>query len=95
MELTLGIPHGLAVLNGIYYETLLAHKLGLCDQNYLTKWQNEVSKLVDVCPTLTESMLNATLQDKKNDNQLVTFVLPNKFERIQLPLAQLKDLLLK
>lgn len=95
MELTLGIPHGLAVLNGIYYETLLAHKLGLCDKNYLTKWQNEVSKLVDVCPTLTDSMLDATLQDKKNDNQLVTFVLPNKFERIQLPLAQLKDLLLK
>ena len=94
MELTLGISHGLAVINGIYYETLLAYKLGLCDQNYLNKWQKEATKLTNICPTLTESMLNATLQDKKNNNDLVTFVLPNKFERVQLPLSQLKDLLL-
>ncbi len=94
MELTLDIPHGLAVINGIYYETLLAYKLGLCDQNYLNKWQNEATKLTNICPTLTETMLDATLQDKKNDNDLVTFVLPNKFERVQLPLSQLKDLLL-
>ncbi len=95
MELTLGISHGLAVINGIYYETLLAYKLGLCDKDYLTKWQSEATKLANICPTLTETMLNATLQDKKNDNDLVTFVLPNKFERVQLPLSQLKDLLLK
>ena len=94
MELTLGIPHGLAVINGIYYETLLAYKLGLCDQNYLNKWQKEATKLTNICPTLTESMLDATLQDKKNDNDLVTFVLPNKFERVQLSLEQLKNLLL-
>ena len=95
MELTLGIPHGLAVINGIYYETLLAYKLGLCDKNYLNKWQKEATKLTNICPTLTETMLDATLQDKKNDNDLVTFVLPNKFESVQLPLSQLKDLLLK
>ena len=94
MELTLGIPHGLAVINGIYYETLLAYKLGLCDQNYLNKWQKEATKLTNICPTLTETMLDATLQDKKNDNDLVTFVLPNKFERVQLSLEQLKNLLL-
>ena len=94
MELTLGIPHGLAVINGIYYETLLAYKLGLCDQNYLNKWQKEATKLTNICPTLTETMLDATLQDKKNDNDLVTFVLPNKFERVQLSLEQVKNLLL-
>ena len=94
MELTLGIPHGLAVLNGIYYETLLAHKLGFCTKEYLDKWQNEVTKIANVCPTLTETMLDCTIYDKKNDNDLITFSFPCKYGRTQLPLEQLKDLLL-
>ena len=94
MELTLDISHGLAVINGIYYETLLAYKLGLCDKEYLGKWQGEAKKLADICPTLTEKMLDLTVQDKKNDNDLVTFILPTKFEKIQLPLEQVKSLLL-
>ncbi len=94
MELTLGIPHGLAVLNGIYYETQLANKLGLCDQTYCKKWQSEVQKLIDVCPSLTSSMLDVTINDKKNDNNLVTFVLPSDFSKIQLPLDEVKRLLL-
>ena len=94
MELTLGIPHGLAVLNGIYYETLLAYKLGLCDKSYLDKWQAEVCKLTNVCPALTPTMLQATLQDKKNDNNLITFRLPCKFDRVQLSLDELNNLLL-
>ena len=94
MELELGIPHGLAVLNGIYYETLLAYKLGLCNKDYLTKWQGEVTKLVDVCPTLTQSILNNTIHDKKNQTDLITFRLPNKFESVQLSLDELKGLLI-
>ena len=95
MELALGIPHGLAVLNGIYYETLIAHKLGLCDQDYCQKWQKEALRLVGEIFPLTNAMLDLTLQDKKNDNDLVTFVLPRKFyEKVQLPLYQVKQLLL-
>lgn len=94
MELTLGIPHGLAVLNGIYYETLLAHKLGFCNKQYLEKWQGEVTKIANVCPALTETMLNYTIYDKKNDNDLITFSFPCKYGRTQLPLDQVKRLLL-
>ena len=94
MELDLHIPHGLAVLNGIYYETLLAYKLGLCDKDYLTKWQGEVTKLVDGCLTLTESILDNTIHDKKNQSELITFRLPSKFESVQLPLSEVKRLLL-
>ena len=95
MELALAIPHGLAVLNGIYYETLLATKLGLCSNDYCQKWQQEVTKLVGDIAPLTSEMLDLTLQDKKNDNNLVTFVLPRKFyEPVQLPLEQVKNLLL-
>ena len=95
MELALGIPHGVAVLNGIYYETLLAHKLGLCDQDYCQKWQKEVLKLVSNIAPLSSTMLDLTLQDKKNDDELVAFVLPRKFyEQVKLPLDQVKRLLL-
>lgn len=93
MELSLNLPHGLAVLNGIYYETILAQKLELCTMNYATKWKSEVTKLANISP-LTDDILNNTLQDKKNDNDLVTFVLPCDFSRTQLSLDQLKQLLL-
>lgn len=93
MELSLNLPHGLAVLNGIYYETILAQKLALCTQAYATKWITEVSKLAKISP-LTEDILNDTLHDKKNDNNLVTFLLPCDFSRTQLSLDQLKKLLL-
>lgn len=93
MELSLNLPHGLAVLNGIYYETILAQKLELCTTDYATKWTSEVTKLANISP-LTDDILNNTLQDKKNDNDLVTFVLPCDFSRTQLSLDQLKQLLL-
>lgn len=93
MELSLNLPHGLAVLNGIYYETILAQKLELCTMNYATKWTSEVTKLANISP-LTDDILNNTLQDKKNDNDLVTFVLPCDFLRTQLSLDHLKQLLL-
>ncbi len=94
MELSLSIPHGLAVLNGIYYETFLAYKLGLCDKNYLTKWQKQVADVACICTDLTEEIISQTVNDKKNDNDLVTFVLPPHFDRVQLSLDQLKQLLL-
>lgn len=93
MELSLNLPHGLAVLNGIYYETILAQKLELCTTDYATKWTSEVIKLANISP-LTDDILNNTLQDKKNDNDLVTFVLPCDFSRTQLSSDQLKQLLL-
>ncbi len=94
MELSLDIPHGLSVISGIYYETLLAHNLGLCDKNYLQKWQGECQKLANICPCLTDSMLDLCLNDKKNDTNQIAFVLPTTFQRVTLPLQQVKQLLL-
>ncbi len=94
MELTLGIPHGLAVLNGIYFETELAKKLELCTQQYADFWQSEVQKLCNVAPCLTPSMLDLTLTDKKNNGDDVCFVLPDTFKEVFVPLERVKQLLL-
>ncbi len=34
MELSLRLSHGVAVANGLYYETLLACKMGKCGETY-------------------------------------------------------------
>ena len=92
MELSLGIPHGVAVVNGIRYETALAAKLGLCTEQYAEFWQGETNGF-DIYP-LTEQMLELTVQDKKNVEGAVGFVLPTSFEKVLLPLDKLKKLLL-
>lgn len=92
MELSLGIPHGVAVANGIRYETALAAKLGLCTGRYAEFWQGETNGF-DIYP-LTEQMLELTVQDKKNADGAVGFVLPTSFEKVLLPLDKLKKLLL-
>lgn len=77
LELYYGIPHGIAVANGIFYETELAYCLGRCGLDYKTKWQNEVQKTFPVY-SLTEQVLNLTVHDKKNCNQSICFVLPSE-----------------
>lgn len=78
LELSLGIPHGAAVANGIYYETALAHKLGKCDDNYLNKWTDEVTKRFVIYP-LSAEILRLTVTDKKNSGNGVIFMLPDNF----------------
>lgn len=92
MELYYGLPHGYAVANGIYYETLLARKLGKCDSEYSDKWTGVAKEQFEIKP-LNDRILNATLNDKKNGNNAVCFVLPPDFEQVYVTLTRLKDLL--
>lgn len=95
MELSLNVAHGVAVANGIYYETELAARLGLCDRSYAETWKEEVRKRFPVYP-LTEKMLGLTLQDKKNFGgacgENVGFVLPTDFTLRSIPFSQLTAL---
>lgn len=93
MELSLGISHGIAVANGIYYETLLSCKLGLCSCKYSDKWREEIFRQFEIFPVA--EVLPLTLQDKKNIGNDVSFVLPPAFETVRIPYEQINELLLK
>lgn len=93
VELNYNLPHGFAVANGLYYETLLAFKLKLCSEAYSVKWQNEIEKNFKLYP-LTDEILDLTANDKKNANGKVGFVLPCEFKTSYLTLEQIKKLLL-
>ena len=93
LELSLGISHGVAVANGIYYETLLSTKLGRCNQAYFDEWGGKITQKFKIYP-LTKEILALTLHDKKNADSKVGFVLPNKFDEVLLSLDEIEGLLL-
>ncbi len=95
LELYYKLSHGVAVANGLYYETLLAHKLELCSLEYLNKWQAEIKSRFEIVD-LSREVLKLTAQDKKNQNGLVCFVLPTgeKFSFEYISLQQAESLLL-
>ena len=93
LELSCDIAHGVAVANGIYYETQLAFKLGKCDKAYADKWMGAVAAKFKIYP-LTKEILALTLHDKKNANGKVCFVLPNKFDETYLTLEKIEETLL-
>ena len=94
LELTYGIPHGVAVANGIYYETLLALRLGKCAQAYADKWMGEVKDNFQNIYPLNKKIVSLMLQDKKNADGKVCFVLPEAFEKEYLTLEKVEELLL-
>lgn len=75
MELRFKLSHGEAVANGLYYETLIAKKLGLVGCDYLNKWQKEIEKHF-VLHALTTDVLAVAKNDKKNAYGKICFVLP-------------------
>ena len=93
LELACAIPHGVAVANGIYYETRLATKLEICDKSFADKWTREVAAKFTIYP-LTKEILSTTLQDKKNVGGKVCFVLPDVFEQVYLTIEEVEELLL-
>lgn len=93
LELSYDIPHGVAVANGIYYETLLAAKLGICSTDYAQKWTQEVTSKFTVYP-LTKEILQLTLNDKKNAYGKVCFVLPEVFTEAYFAPDEVEELLL-
>ena len=93
LELYYGIPPGVAVANGIYYETVLAVKLGLCKNAYCEQWSGIIKQQFKIYP-LSKDVLALTLHDKKNALGKVCFVLPSRFDRIYLTLREIEELLL-
>ena len=93
LELSYGIAHGVAVANGIYYETLLAAKLDICAREYADKWMKEVASKFKIYP-LNGQILSLMVNDKKNMHGQVCFVLPDVFNEVYITLDEVKELLL-
>lgn len=93
LELYYKIPHGVAVANGIYYETLLAAKLGKCSQEYADKWTGEIAQGFPRIYPLNSKIVSLMLHDKKNAGGKVCFVLPDAFEQVCLTTKEIEELL--
>lgn len=95
MELQLGIPHGIAVANGLYYETQLSYRLGRCGAEYKDKWQRRVAEQFEIYP-LTSKLLSKLVSDKKNVNQNICFSIPTEqgVQFVEVPLLAVKHFLL-
>ena len=93
LELSYGIPHGVAVANGIYYETMLAAKLDICSHEYASKWMSVVSGKFHIYP-LNEQIMSLMTNDKKNKYGKVCFVLPDVFNETYFTMDEVKELLL-
>lgn len=93
LELENKLAHGIAVANGLYYETLLAYRLGYCDESYFNKWKDVITQNFKL-HEITLNTLQLMLQDKKNSDGKICFVLPNKFESVYLDYAQVEEILL-
>ena len=94
LELKYKIPHGVAVANGIYYETKLAAKLGLCSKDYADKWTYEIERGFPRIYPLNKKIVSLMLQDKKNADGKVCFVLPDVFDETYLTIKEVEELLL-
>ena len=66
-EIESGIPHGHAVANGLYYETTLAYKLGLCSKDYYEHWTGIVADSFKIIP-IDKKVIYLSLYDKKNSD---------------------------
>lgn len=72
------IAHGLAVAQGLYYESLLSTKLGHLPQDEWQQIATFLTKHFDIMPLSTkllERLTNYMLNDKKNCNNLINFTL--------------------
>lgn len=78
-EIEAGIPHGHAVANGLYYETALAYKLGQCSKEYYEYWTGIVAETFEIIP-INETVIYMSLNDKKNSDKYVCFMLPDSFD---------------
>lgn len=91
-EIEKGIPHGHAVANGLYYETILAYKLGLCSKQYYEYWTCLVADLFEIIP-IDETVINRSLYDKKNLDNEICFMLPDSFDENYLTIDTVVSLL--
>jgi len=72
------IAHGLAVAQGLYYESLLSSKLGHLPQNEWQPIAAFLKKHFDIMPLaadILEKLIHFMLNDKKNRNGMINFTL--------------------
>ncbi len=74
-EMENNLSHGIAVLNGLYYELLLAEKFTDIDKKYLEKKLTQIRNLTNVIGLDVEKTVKITLSDKKNDDGKICFIL--------------------
>ena len=90
--------HGEYVLIGLWYETQIAMKMGLCREDYGESLQELVAKVIGEVPPVEEEALSAALMDKKNDAAgTVTFIAPimkGVFDVVKLPFEAYKKAVL-
>jgi len=75
------ITHGKAVANGIYWETILAHELGLTSEENLRTIENLIFPLypkIGWNKFQVEEIGNLLLHDKKNENGWIHFTFSKK-----------------
>lgn len=94
LELHYKISHGMAVIYGIFYETKLAARLGICSREYADKWTWEIEHNYPFYP-LNRRVLTYMLNDKKNAHGKIGFVLPEDFSQTYLTPDEVEELLLK
>ena len=78
METGKPVAHGLAVAQGLYYESLLSAKLGHLPQEEWQQIADFLKKHFDIMPLtsdILEKLTNYMLNDKKNRNDLINFTL--------------------
>ena len=72
------IAHGLAVAQGLYYESLLSAKLGHLPQD---EWQQIAGlltnhfQIIPITDNIFDELLHFMLNDKKNHNNMINFTL--------------------
>lgn len=97
LEKTCKITHGQAVANGLFYETAIAFKLGICDKFFWQQKKNLLEQKFCILNNFDEKkVVERCLSDKKNLSQKISLVLSDgRFgvREIFLTAKELTDLL--
>ena len=91
------ISHGKAVGTGLVYETILSNHLEYCDLDTVNQIAKAVKKfnLMLEFDYSFEDIVDHMTMDKKNDNNLISFILPEKLgkcKEIMMKSSELKDI---
>lgn len=71
--------HGEAVLIGMYYEALMAKKLGYIDESYYNQISETIKKTgisLEIYRTPLPVLIDCMMKDKKNKDGKISFILP-------------------
>lgn len=92
------ISHGKAVLQGLYFELKLSHKIGIIDKDTLTLSLEKIKKLITPLKTCNiDKILRVCENDKKNGRGISFMLFSGRYGAVEKELtkAQLKEFLEK